>query len=102
MASKRISINAAEPGMVTTDPVMDEKGRTICGPGTELTGNLLGRLERMGVSILHVESGAGADEGDCQARRDEIEARFAHVGPGNLLSELKSVLLERLREGSRT
>ena len=92
--SQRIPLNLASPGMVVAAEVKDEQGRTLCGPGTELTAELLDKFERLGVKFITVEGHPINFPWERPLEEDLklLEARFAKVRNDPHLTLLKEVI----------
>ncbi len=98
---QRITLPQAKAGMVLAEPATSEQGTTICGPGTELTENLIGRLERFGVARVTVEGHPVKKAGEDKSLADleaELDTRFSHLEDNSLMMELKGVFREQLHE----
>ena len=52
---QKISLKQATAGMKLAKPVENDRGMTLCGAGTELTGDTIDRLIRMEVKRITVE-----------------------------------------------
>ena len=98
---QRIPIDLATPGMKLAKPVANDRGIVLCGPGTELTEEIITRLSDMGAKRITVE-GHPVDTGDSEKslgqKIDELHARFRKVEGDPLMRKIKDIFLERLKE----
>ena len=98
---QKIPIDLATPGMKLAKPVANDRGIVLCGPGTELTEEMIARLSNMGAKQITVE-GHPMDTGDAEKslgqQTDELHARFRKVEGDPLMRKIKNIFLERLRE----
>jgi hypothetical protein len=98
---KKIPISHATAGMKLAKPVTNDRGIVLCGPGTELTEEMIARLSNMGAKRITVERLPG-DTGDAEKslglQIDELNARFRKVEGDPLMRKIKEIFLERLRE----
>ena len=92
--SQRIPISFARPGMIVAAEVCDEQGRTLCGPGTELSGELLEKFSKLGVKFITVEGHPVDFPWEKPLEKDLLllEARFAKVAGDKRLLMLKEVI----------
>lgn len=96
---QRITLPQARPGMVLADPAHNEQGTVVCGPGTELTESLIGRLERFGVARITVEGHPVRKRGEEKSPAElaaELDRRFAAHQDSPLMMELKAVFRDQL------
>ena len=98
---QRIPIRLAAPGMKLAKAVTNERGMALCGPGTELTKEMITRLSSMGVKRITVE-GRPVDTGDSEKslsqQIEELHTRFRRVEGDQLMRRVKDIFLERLKE----
>lgn len=98
---QKIPIDLATPGMKLAKPVANDRGIVLCGPGSELTEEMITRLSDMGIKRITVE-GHLVDTGDAGKslghQIDELHARFRKVEGYPLMRRIKDIFLERLRE----
>ena len=98
---QKIPLDLAAPGMKLAKPVNNKRGMPLCGEGTELTEAILARLSDMGVERVTVEGhplDAGPDEKTLSRQLEELHARFRRVEGDPLMSKIRDIFLERLRE----
>jgi len=98
---QKIPIDLATPGMKLAKQVANDRGIVLCGPGTELTEEMITRLSDMGAKRITVE-GHPVDTGDSEKslgqQIDELHARFRKVEGDPLMRKIKDIFLERLKE----
>jgi len=98
---QKIPIDLATPGMKVAKPVANDRGIVLCGPGSELTEEMIIRLSDMGIKRITVE-GHPMDTGDTGKslgqQIDELQTRFRKVEGDPLMRRIKDIFLERLRE----
>ena len=122
MASKTIHVNGAQPGMITSQPVIDVGGNMLVPAGFRLTPLQIRCLSRWGIDELVVEddsvkassavknaSGRLAsplttrveitgEVSEAQLRlMAEVEERFQPVIESPLMRDLKNIVVDRLR-----
>jgi hypothetical protein len=93
---RKVSLTEAEPGMVLAQPVVNEKGMNLAGPGAEVNERLLMRFENMGIAYLWVETDDSVDKQQATKLKETIEKRFAVAGPSEIWSDLKAILQQRV------
>ncbi len=96
MSVKCLPLTQVNPGMILAKPVVDDKGRTLCGPGTLVTDKLVSRIEKMGISVVYVQSDEKMSDEELQKERQKIERRFSKIPPSSFLHPLKDILLQAL------
>jgi hypothetical protein len=98
---QKIPINLATPGMKLAKSVANDRGIVLCGPGTELTEEIIARLSNTGAKRITVE-GHPIDTGDAGEslgqQIDELHARFRKVEGDPLMKKIKNIFLEGLKE----
>ena len=98
---QKIPIDLATPGMKVAKPVANDRGIVLCGPGSELTEEMITRLSDMGIKRITVE-GHPVDTGDSEKslgqQTDELHARFRKVEGNPLMRKIKNIFLEGLKE----
>ena len=96
MSAKCLPLTQVNPGMILAKPVVDDQGRTLCGAGTVLTDKMVARIERMGISVVHVQSDEKLSEEEFQKERQKIERRFSKISPSSFLHPLKNIFFQSL------
>ncbi|MBW2330748.1 MAG: hypothetical protein JRF30_07450 [Deltaproteobacteria bacterium] len=99
---QRIPINLAMPGMKLATAVTNERGMALCGPGTELSKEMIGRLSDMGIKRITVDGhpvDTGHAEKSLSQQIDELHARFRKVEGNPLMKRVKDIFLEQLKKG---
>ncbi|MGE4296871.1 MAG: hypothetical protein AB7E47_02485 [Desulfovibrionaceae bacterium] len=99
---QKIPLNLAAAGMVLAKPVMRDNGTVLVAEGTELTDNLLFRLENMHVDNVVVEGSPvamGDSEGiasgaDWGKRLERLDHLFRHHGGDPYMAAVKAWLHE--------
>ena len=88
----------AKEGMVLAQDVLTPEGRVLCGKGTELTANLLDRLEKMDIIKVTVEGHPVSIPGEKSVKEElrDIEERFSKVTKVPPLMYIKKRLMQRL------
>lgn len=110
----KISIDKAEPGMVVTDGVTNDKGMILLPPGTELSETLINRLKKWNVQTVTVKGDSTAsgeseqdNSGDAifqQQQMDEeleqrIEKKFEPVMNDPVMADIYKALKIFLQNG---
>lgn len=92
---RRVPIEKAEAGMITTQPIVSEKGMVLCSKGSPLTQTLIERLAKLGIKSIAVE-GDDPVEGtmDPVQSRLEIDERFSKVADDPLMAEIKNLVVK--------
>lgn len=83
-----VHLEDVEPGMVTARAVLDEKGAVLVKEGTEITEELLGRLESRKVKAVWVGSGEDEPPADSGEREMALKKRLAVTFKGTLDDEI--------------
>jgi inorganic pyrophosphatase/exopolyphosphatase len=103
---QKISLKQATAGMKLAKPVENDRGMTLCGAGTELTGDTIDRLIRMEVKKITVEGhpvDTGQEEKSLDQLLKELDGRFKKVAGDPLMKKIKrmisKVLTEQAEEG---
>jgi hypothetical protein len=100
---QKIPLELAAAGMKLAKPVENERGMTLCGPGTELTGEIIARLSGMGVKRITVE-GHPVDTGEkvksLSEQIEELDGRFRLVEGDVLMRKIRNTIVKRLKEGA--
>jgi hypothetical protein len=98
---QKVPLNLAVAGMKLAKPVTNNRGMVLYGGGAVLTKEIIARLSDAGVEQITVE-GHPLDTGDggknLSQHIDDLHFRFRHVQGDPLMSKIKGLLLERLRE----
>ncbi|MBW2601156.1 MAG: hypothetical protein JRD47_04400 [Deltaproteobacteria bacterium] len=101
---QKIPLKLATPGMKLAKAVINDRGMTLCGAGTELNEETLARLARIEVERITVEGHPVELDGEGKGlsqQIDELHARFRKVDKNPLMKKIKNVLLEILTEGTQ-
>ncbi len=87
----------AEEGMVLAKEV-EVEGRVLCGKGTELTGKIIDRFQKMDVVHITVEGHPVQVEGEKSLKEElrAMEKRFSRVKNVPPLTYLKKKLMQKL------
>ncbi len=93
---QRIPLKLAAPGMVTAREITTEDGKILCGPGVELTGELIDRLSRTGIASVVVEGHPLRLPGEKSLRQKikELDMRFSRVKDDPVLRALMKLIAE--------
>jgi len=98
---QRIKVEQAAPGMVIAHPLETPNGQILCAKGTELTGGLVDRLEKIEITHVFVE-GHPVDDGRHRKSLEEelsaLEQRFSSVADDKLMGALKMIVQKYLRD----
>jgi hypothetical protein len=98
---QKVQLSLAAPGIKLAKPVTNKKGMVLYGVGTVLTKEIIALLSDIGVEQITVE-GHPLDTGDTgkslSQHIDDLHSRFRYVQGDPLMSKIKGLLLERLRE----
>ena len=84
-------------------PVVNDRGMTLCGEGTELNEETIGRLSRMDVKQISVKGNplkTGKEAKSLSQQVDELNNRFKRVERDPLMKKIKETLLKVLEEGA--
>ncbi len=98
---QKIPLKLATPGMKLAKPVMNDRGMTLCGPGTELTEQTIGRLSEMDVKRIAVEGhpiDTGREEKSLSQELDDLDVRFRRVDGDPLMKKIKNAFADVLKE----
>ncbi len=96
---KRVAIGEVQAGDVVARPVVTTSGVVLVRPGTQLSAELLARLEDLHIDAIYLE-GQSADAPPVDELLAALDRRFAaHEGNG-LMMELKAVVAARLNQGA--
>ncbi len=100
---QRIPLSLAQPGMVVAREVAGKDGKVLCGAGIELTGDLIQRLSRTGISSVVVEGHPVSLPGEkgLKERLRELDARFSRVKEDPVLRALMKLIAEHWIEKER-
>lgn len=96
---KRLPLSEVHPGDIVARPVVMANGVVLVQSGTTLSGELLARLERLGVDAVAVE-GTSADGPPLEEQLQALERRFAGHEQNTLMMQLKTVVADRLLRGA--
>ncbi len=93
---QRIPIKYAAPGMRLEKEAVTPEGQVLCGPGTELTAELIARLSKQGVTLLTVEGRPVVLPGEksLNEKLRDLEYRFSKVNQDPVLKALKKLIAE--------
>ena len=97
---QKIPLKMATPGMKLAKEVVDDQGRVLCHPGTELDASLLEKFERLGVKFVTVE-GHPINfpwERPLKEELSLLEKRFLRVKDDERLLMIKEVLRQYFLE----
>ena len=98
---QKISLKQATAGMKLAKPVENDRGMTLCGAGTELTGDTIDRLIRMEVKRITVEGhpvDTGQEEKSLDQLLKELDGRFEKVAGDPLMKKIKGMISQVLKE----
>ncbi|NVM23056.1 MAG: hypothetical protein HWN68_14895 [Desulfobacterales bacterium] len=101
---QKIPINLAAPGMKLAKSVANDRGIVLCGPGTELTEEIIARLSDMGVKRITVKGrpvDTGEEEKSIGQQIEELHARFTKVEGDPLMRRVKDIFFGRLEERAK-
>jgi len=100
---QRLPLSLAAPGMKLAREVATPEGKVLCGPGLELTEDLITRLERSGIGVVTVEGHPVRLPGELSIsqRLKELEARFSKVKDDPVLRALMRLIGEYWVEQER-
>jgi len=94
---QKIPLNLARPGMVLAKAVTRPDGMAVAAAGVALTGNLLARLEPMGVSHLIVEGepvalGGGSGSTSFDKRLERLDHLFRKYPDDKWMGQIRRLL----------
>ncbi len=96
---KRVAITDAQPGDIVARPVSTTSGVVLVRPGTQLSAELVARLEGLGIDAIYLE-GASPDAPPLDDLLAALDRRFAAHEGNQLMMELKAVVAARLSGGA--
>lgn len=101
---QRIPLSLAVPEMVLAKAVKTEDGKVLCGPGVELTAELISRLSKSGVHVVVVKGHPVQmpDEKSLAEMIKELEERFLKVKDDPILRALMRLIAEHMIEQTKT
>ncbi len=93
---QRIPVTLAEPGMVLAKEAVTPEGQVLCGPGTNLTQEIIARLSKQEVLTLTVEGHPVQMPGEkgLAERLKDLDHRFSKVKADPVLRALKTLIGE--------
>ncbi|MGB9712818.1 MAG: hypothetical protein ACP5J5_02450 [Dissulfurimicrobium sp.] len=99
-----IPISLAAPEMILAKAVKTEDGKILCGPGVELTAELISRLSKSGVHVVVVKGHPVQMPGEKSLAEmiKELEERFAKVKDDPVLRALMRLIAEHIIEEAKT
>ena len=95
---RRLYLSEAAPGDVIAEPVVNDRGMVILPRGAELTAPVIGRLQKMNVTVIVVEG----DDPNAPPPKTldellaDLDARFEGVEDVPLMMEIKEIAREHL------
>jgi hypothetical protein len=98
---QKVQLSLAAPGIKLAKPVTNKRGIVLYGAGAVLTKEIIARLSDIGIEQITVEGHPlhTGDTGKSLSQHiDDLHSRFRYVEGDPLMSKIKSLLLERLRE----
>lgn len=100
---QRIPISLAAPQMVLAKAVKTEDGKVLCGPGVELTAELISRLSKSGVHVIAVKGHPVQIPGEKTLLEmiKALEDRFSKVKDDPILRALMRLIAEHMIEQSK-
>lgn len=91
----RVTIDNLTPGMKLQRPLMNTNGVVVLRENTELTGALIGKMQKMGIEAADVQGAAVA-----RPPRDEalacLDRRFKNVETAAHMAVIKKLLREHI------
>ena len=96
---KKVSIDEAEAGEIVARPVVTTGGVVLVRPGTQVSAELLARLDALGIDTICLE-GPSPDAKPLDELMQALERRFAGHEQNPLMMELKAVVAARLAQGA--
>lgn len=98
---KLIPVAEAEPGMVLSDELLDDRGMVLLARGVELTTTMIASLKRKQIDMIAICSGEPAPPPDAQAVLQRLAYLFRHHGEpeGNMASNVLRLLVTQYRLG---
>lgn len=97
-----VNITNVSVGMILAKPVIDDKGRTLCGSGTILTEKMIQRFDKMGVSLLYVESNEKINEEEYLRLINDVNKTYIKITENNMLQSIKKILLKHIESKKET
>lgn len=97
---QKIPLKLAKAGMKLAKPVVNDRGMTLCGAGTELAEETIQRLVRMEVKRIAVEGhpvDTGGKEKSLAQKLEELDTRFKKVQNDPLMKKIKNMMSEVLK-----
>lgn len=93
---RRLPLTEIAAGSVVARPVLTGSGVVLVRPGTELTAELIARLDALHVDSVWLE-GASPDAKPVEQLLLELDERFTGHEQDALMMDLKAVVAARLR-----
>ncbi len=93
----RVPVDKLKPGMKLAKPVTNPSGMTLLGEGTELTDELIERLNNMNITSVHIE-GASKPQKPKEELLAELDARFEKTKDKPYMSTLKKLVREHIED----
>ena len=101
---QKIPLKRAMPGMKLAKPVVNDRGMTLVGAGTQLTEDTIDRLVGMEVKRITVEGhpiDTGKEEKSLDQMLGELDGRFRKVKDDPLMKKIKNMISEVLKEQAK-
>jgi len=101
---QKIPLKRATPGMKLAKPVVNDRGMTLVGAGTQLTEDTIDRLVGMEVHRITVEGhpiDTGQEEKSLDQMLGELDKRFRKVKDDPLMKKIKNMISEVLKEQAK-
>lgn len=93
---RKLPLTEVAAGSIVARPVVAGSGVILVRPGTELTPELLARLDALHVDAIWLE-GSSPDAKPVEQLLAELDTRFMGHEEDDLMTELKAVVAARLR-----
>ena len=101
---QKIPLKQARPGMTLAKPVVNDRGMTLVGAGTQLTQDTIDRLAGMEVKRITVEGhpvDTGQEEKSLDQMLDDLDKRFMKVKDDPLMKKIRNMISVVLKEQAK-
>ena len=101
-SEKLIRVDESAIGSTLARDVKDSTGAIVCCAGERLSWQMVRTLRRGDVDSVHVMRGPNRTGSQTvHERLAELDRKFAHIQDNPVMSALKGIIAEKIREKSR-
>ena len=91
-----VEIENVKPGMILANDVKNDRGMVLLPRGSELTDQLIARLENSGVESISIQN-AGGGQDEFEKKKAVLDQRFSLVMSIPIMVELHDLMVQRLK-----